>query len=66
MLKPLCAGAALLLLLQVLAKLWRHRNRPIPLNRQPTPVPPWVVPVPTGEQARTPNTHRRSATWCTT
>ncbi len=44
MLRPLCAGAALVLLLQVLAKLWRHRNRPIPLNRKPTPTPPWVAP----------------------
>ncbi len=51
MLRPLCAGAALVLLLQVLAKLWRHRNRRIPLNRQPTPVPPWVAPVSRSEPA---------------
>ncbi len=51
MLKLFIAGATLLLLLQVLAKLWRHRNRRLPLNRQPTPVPPWVAPVPTGEPA---------------
>jgi hypothetical protein len=51
MLKPFIAGAALLLLLQLLAKLWRHRNRPIVLPQWPKPVPPWVAPVPTGEPA---------------
>jgi len=44
MLKPLFAGATLLLLLQLLAKLWRHRNRRIVLPQRPDPLPPWVGP----------------------